>query len=509
MNSTSGSLRIQGLLFAMVAMTLLVLHGNKVVFTQDEGIILDTAQRVMAGQRPYLDFFGYMSPGSYWLQVLIFKVFGVSLVAGRLLPILDWSVQCALVFRLVDQLGTRKSAFVTTGLFFASKLCNAGTLTAQHRLDSGALALGAICLAIDARRSGSNWRWVLSGVLAGAAALCTPSVALVVMATFLWLVFDDRHGRGWNLYLCGVAGIGLAAAAWLLHDGILVAFVNQLMWLQKNYTAVNLMPYGSVIGGYQVIIRQGFVPSTFAFFLAVPAILPFIVCIGLGIPLWKSKNENRSTLLFLIVAMVAMVLTAFPRPDVEHLGYVTALPYALMGIWVARSWSRRLAAYFVTGFAVIPAAFLMNFSLGAMDVKKVGTPVGELRVGSEDGAGMEALMQKVKPGQSLFVHPYMPVLYFLTQTENPTRFSYLAPGMMTSNEEQIAMAELERRPPMQLMYLKWSREEFLRLCPGAGNLSEKFPRIEQWIDQNYTPVEPEIIVSGYKLLRRKEAPSGM
>ena len=62
---------------------------------------------------------------------------------------------------------------------------------------------------------------------------------------------------------------------------------------------------------------------------------------------------------------------------------------------------------------------------------------------------------------------------------------------------------------MQVMYLKWSREEFLRLCPSAGNLSEKFPRIEQWIDQNYTPVEPEIIVSGYKLLRRKEAPAGM
>ena len=505
----TSSLRIQSLLFAMVAAGLFLIHGNKVVFTLDEGIILDTAQRVMAGQRPYVDFFGYMSPGSYWLQVLVFKLFGISLLAGRILPILDWGIQSALVFRLVDQFGTRKSAFVTTGLFFASQLCNAGTLTAHHRWDSGTLALGAICLALDARRLQSTWRVILSGVLAGAAALCTPSMALVPIATFLWLVVDRRGFKQWLPYACGVLGIGAAAAAWLLAEGTLMAFVQQLLWLQKNYTAVNLMPYGSVIGGYDALIRQGLVPTAFAGFLAVPAILPFLVWLGLGVSVWRSSEENRSPLFFLLAAMTAMVITAFPRPDVGHISFVTALPYALMGIWVARSWSNRQAAYFVAAFAVVPAAFLMHFGLDSMGTSKIGTPVGELRVAPEDSEGMAGLMRQVKPGQSLYVHPYMPVLYFLTQAANPTRFSYLAPGMMTPNEEEIALQELEKHPPQQLMHLKWTREEFLRVFPGGRNLSEKFPRIETWIEQNYTPVEPQVFVSGYKLLHRKEAPAGM
>ena len=36
---------------------------------------------------------------------------------------------------------------------------------------------------------------------------------------------------------------------------------------------------------------------------------------------------------------------------------------------------------------------------------------------------MHELLSVVRPGSGLFVYPYMPLLYFLTQAENPTRFS--------------------------------------------------------------------------------------
>ena len=89
------------------------------------------------------------------------------------------------------------------------------------------------------------------------------------------------------------------------------------------------MPYGSVIGGYDALIRQGLVPTAFAAFLAVPAILPFLVWLGLGVSVWRSSDVNRSPMLFLLAAMTAMVLTAFPRPDVGHISFVTALPYEI------------------------------------------------------------------------------------------------------------------------------------------------------------------------------------
>ena len=70
------------LVFLFVAALLCLIHGNRFVLTNDEGILLEPAQRLSAGARPYVDFFGYMSPGSYWIQAALFRLFGLSLWVG-------------------------------------------------------------------------------------------------------------------------------------------------------------------------------------------------------------------------------------------------------------------------------------------------------------------------------------------------------------------------------------------------------------------------------------------
>ncbi len=56
------------LVFFAVLALLAILQGSRFLLTNDEGIMLEPAQRVAAGAHPYVDFFGYMSPGSYWIQ---------------------------------------------------------------------------------------------------------------------------------------------------------------------------------------------------------------------------------------------------------------------------------------------------------------------------------------------------------------------------------------------------------------------------------------------------------
>jgi hypothetical protein len=97
----------------------------------------------------------------------------------------------------------------------------------------------------------------------------------------------------------------------------------------------------------------------------------------------------------------------------------------------------------------------------------------------------------------------MPLQYFLTQAKNPTRFSFLAPGMMTKQEESIALAELQSNPPTWLAYLTLPREEFLRVFPHASNLDWRFNTLENWLQENYQLVEnPPVTVFGYQLWRR-------
>src|ERR1700722_9961432 len=76
------------LIFAGAFSLLWLVYGNRLIFgTSDEGIYLDAAERILHGQKPYVDFFGYMSPGSFWMQALAFRLFGVTLAAGRVLVI--------------------------------------------------------------------------------------------------------------------------------------------------------------------------------------------------------------------------------------------------------------------------------------------------------------------------------------------------------------------------------------------------------------------------------------
>jgi len=49
----------------------------------DEGILLQGAQRLLAGQVLYRDFFSFYTPGSYYALALLFKIFGSSLLVAR------------------------------------------------------------------------------------------------------------------------------------------------------------------------------------------------------------------------------------------------------------------------------------------------------------------------------------------------------------------------------------------------------------------------------------------
>src|ERR1700733_14592070 len=128
--------------FVAAALYLWWTFGNRLVIgTNDEGIYLDAAERILHGQKPYVDFFGVVTPGSFWVQALAFRLFGVTQAAGRVPVIFYLALECALIYWLVERYASRSVAIVITLLFLAFQTAAAAMVTAQHRWDSGALAL--------------------------------------------------------------------------------------------------------------------------------------------------------------------------------------------------------------------------------------------------------------------------------------------------------------------------------------------------------------------------------
>lgn len=460
---------------------LLAVDGRRLVLTNDEGIILEAAQRMAEGQRLYVDFFGYMSPGGYWLQTAAFRLFGYSLPAARLVVYADFALQAAVMWWLVARFASRRAAGVALLVLVGLILPQPGLLTAQHRWDSAALALLSMVWAIN------GW-WIAAGVAAALAGICTPSVGLVAVVTVGWIAWQ-REWRGLVRYGAGGLATGAAAIALLAATGSWGGFIAQMRWLREHYSAVNVMPYGSVIGGWgSLLAGEGLelaVSSVLVLALALPAILPVVATVGVW---WRRE------LLYPGLVLGALVVSAFPRADVMHLAFFFALPLGMTVILLERL---RWGGYVGVLGVVMAALYLASYAAGWAAAKPVPTAVGRVRTVEPLGE----LMRAVRPGEGLYVHPYMPVFYFLTQARNPARFSYLAPGMMGAPEERQTLEDLERKPPEWVLYLPLTREEFLRVFPNATGLDDRFAAIESWIAAGYQ--ETGVSVGGYQLRRRR------
>src|SRR5487761_716296 len=97
--------------FALTALWLYWLNARRFVLSFDEGIFVDGARRILAGQVPYRDFFILMGPGTFWLQALALRVFGMTLAASRAIVILDLSILAACVFWLVSRISVAYAAW--------------------------------------------------------------------------------------------------------------------------------------------------------------------------------------------------------------------------------------------------------------------------------------------------------------------------------------------------------------------------------------------------------------
>ncbi len=502
------------LVFTVAALLLWWIYGNRLILaTNDEGIYLDAAERILHGQKPYLDFFGYMTPGSFWMQALVFRLFGVTLATGRVLVVVYMALECALLYWLVARLASRGAAIVTVLLFFAFQTSDPARITAQHRWDSAAWSLAAIVLCACAQMDRQRLALVASGALMVLAAGATPSVALAGLVTLVWLVWQRQFRRDALFFLSGMLAMGLALILALSLNGILWPLAGQMAWLSRNYSAVNVMPYGAIIGGYGALLhgaagRELLIRAWLVLCVALPAVLPVLSLAGGTVFLLHPatrQEQLRPVLLYLLLCMVALIISTYPRADVEHLSYIAALPYALCGILAYWCIPLRVRTWATLWMAVWAAAFLFMAQSGPRG-QALRTPVGDIRVSADERPMLGAVLARVHPGDSLFVYPYKPLLYFLTQADNPTRYSYLAPGMMTPQEAGLVLKDLKRQPPRWVLYLDLDPAEYARVLPATRGRNLHYQDLEDWIRANYRPAGCAPI-AGYLLMQSAVAAS--
>ena len=501
-------------MFAVAGIALFWLCADRLSLNADEGIYLDGALRVMHGQAPYRDFFVHTGPGTYWIYAGVFRLLGPSLTGARLLVICEIAAIAAAVFFLTANLTSYAFGLGVTFVVFAFLTRDLGMIALNHRWDSSAMAFLAVAPAYAAIRRPSLRLSFASGVLAAAAAWCTPTLGIVALAIALWMVANREIRKLLPAFLLGMTAVSILCLGILVAEQALVPLIHHFLWTGANYSGANHVPYGWAGTGYREIgTGLGALGWTlYALLLSIvaaPAVLPILTWVGWALyfvvrrPTGRRQDRLPHVLrmerhvLFLIVCSVALVASTYPRWDIGHLLYVVPISYVLAAALLYRvAPATVFAAGVVAIFAWTPA--ILRGRDAPMD-----TPAGVVRVAPEDRKLLDMVLNRVRPGESLFVFPYFATIYFLTHGVNPTHFSYLQPGLMTDDDEATALKELQARPPQWVLYEDIPPEIYLKHWPSSDPSRLRMNSIEQFLKVNYRALDKQSHRLGeFSLLQR-------
>ncbi len=152
----------------------------------DEGVRVYGAERVLAGETPYHDFFAYYGPGEFYWPALLFKLFGTQIVVARLGTVFFISIAAAAVFALARSAGLSWPWAALPVVALVLPLRSGDQLPTCDPALALVLAAGAVL----SEGTGRLARYLSAGVLLGFAAVFRHDFALYgtagAVVTSLW-----------------------------------------------------------------------------------------------------------------------------------------------------------------------------------------------------------------------------------------------------------------------------------------------------------------------------------
>jgi hypothetical protein len=417
----------------------------------DEGLMLQAAARIAAGEVPYSDFWWFYPPGQPLLLAGLWEVVGPTLVAWRVLRVLCDALVALLAWRLAVRGGAPRWAALVAWL--AAALAMAYPSGPHPYPPTLALALAAL-LAFERRPA-------LAGALAGLAAFWRLEFAAYLGLAVLAATAIARAPRAAARFtLAGVSTAVVLYAPVVALAGLAPAFDLLIDYPLTDFSEYQSLPFPlDYDGPLNTASLSGFLSDSAENVLVF--YLPLVLVLGLAAGL-LAVARNRSPLrVATAVFTIGMGHYLITRPDVFHTAPL-AVMVAVLAAWAVRE-SRVLAvaAAVVLAYAVVEGADRRWLELRRDYAElrlMVADGVRAARTEREDlERAVAELQARVPAGTPTYVATRRadlvtsgyPLLYVLAERPNASRYDIAAPGVVTSEpvQREIISALEQARPP--------------------------------------------------------------
>ena len=479
----------------------------------DEGIILQGAQRILAGQVLYRDFFSFYTPGSYYALALLFKIFGSSLPVARTALALAGAVLSSITYLLARRVCSLSIALTLAALATLTTLPY--RFLVLHNWDSTLWACLALYCAVRLLEMPSRkWAFAL-GLFAFLTVLFEQSkgaglcLGLGMGFLAIWLLQGRRNLLNRFEFLAFVIGFACPIAiafAYFASQHAASTMLADWLWPLQHYSRANRVPYGyqnwSDDARHQ-LFGTGSLPERLIKVVAISPCfwIPVLPLIAVGLlAYWivqarRNSAANEKSAYYVIVAagFVGLSLsTLLVRADIIHFMYLQPLNCLVLA-WLLdgrdlpgrliRSARPLLTAYVVVALALFGLVTLLGTRAAH---NQVATRRGAVTTGRKDTV-IDCVQAHVPAGETILVYPYLPLYYYLTGTFSPGPYDYFQPGMHTTEQANEIVRELASRRVNVVLFETSFAEKIPRAWPETPLNAIVEDRIGDYIGHNYRP----------------------
>ena len=490
-----------GLIAAGVCASMIPLEPN----LTEEGYVLHVAQRIVGGEGLYRDIIVFTGPLPFELLAVLFRLFGEEIVVGRIVIVILQGLATGSIYTLAHRAGAGSLAH-------AAAACIAGAPVFGFPLFSiyfySIMAFQLTLIAAWAALRGVRSRgWAIAaGVIVACVALSKQTVGLALAVALPLAMLVDRSEERPHVLAMLMGGVGVAvltlgfygvrADLQPLFDGM----VFMPLSLRSTFSApyVNLWPPGAFD---PAVVRNQtlYLPSVYTLvqglFTAPGRLVILLTQLMYGLPLLAlvitalrrlTGPLPRAAWLH-TAAFAALIAHLFPRTDWGHLVYVlpvavTQLVIAGQPIVASSLWSRAnrwtaVGAVLLlgAGTAVTGGAHYMLSETSELGPRVPQRPVGRMTRSRALARVVELLRERTEPGDSIFVARAEPLLYFATETRNPTPYSGVIPAMREEQQRRILEALGDVR------YVVMSDID----QPGFTYYRDELPAVQAYLERHF------------------------
>jgi hypothetical protein len=437
----------------------------------EEGLLLHLAQRLVGGEHLFVDLASFTGPFPFELLALLFRLFGDDIAVARAAVAVFSGVACAAVFALARRarIGDGAhvaAAVVASGPVFLFPLHSSffySTIAYQLTLMTAYAGLRG--------RESDGWA-VAAGAGAACVALTKQSVGLL-LAVLLVLALAGcspvaRRRRAAGIAVLGGAAVAVLTLGYYGSVGALGAMVDSLVFLPLGFDDafaspfINLWPPGEfapeLLGQahfytpfvYSMLRGVVLQAPSFSMTLGTQALyaLPFVALAATG--LRRLAGPLPPGLWFHAVALVALIANLFPRTDWGQLVFCAAPALVQLVLLVPGRVGRASGVPRAFAWLVVAGLAAGALTVGAGLWRKsqpaeLGPRISLRALGGQSsdpalGRVIAYLDRRAEPGEAIFVARSEPLVYFATNTRNPTPYSGVIPGMFDAQEATILAA---------------------------------------------------------------------